>query len=142
MNTETLFFVILAFLGWGIGAFLSKLAANRIGTQSIFWDLLGYIPMILIYSMFAFKLKNLFSQFQTDKMGIILAFLAGLIGSIGVISFYYLMTKSEASVVTPLTALYPALTVVLGIIVLHEGVTISKMLGIFFSLLAIYLLAR
>lgn len=142
MSTETLLFVILAFLGWGIGAFLSKLAANRIGTQSIFWDLLGYIPMILIYSMFAFKLKNLFSLIQTDKTGIILAFLAGLIGSIGVISFYYLMTKSEASVVTPLTALYPALTVVLGIIILHEGITVSKITGIILSLVAIFLLSR
>lgn len=121
---------------------MSKLAANRIGTQSIFWDLLGYIPMILIYSFFAFKLKNLFSVFQTDKMGIILAFLAGLIGSIGVISFYYLMTKSEASVVTPLTALYPALTVVLGIVILHEGITLTKLAGVILSLVAIFLLSR
>src|SRR3989338_11095111 len=138
MDTQTILFVILAFFGWGMGAFLSKLAADRIGTQSIFWDLLGYFPAIIIYSLLILKFKNIFHQASSDKTGILLAVLSGALGSIAVVSFYYLMTRSEASVVTPLTALYPALTVILGMLILHESITLTKVLGILFSLLAIY----
>ena len=142
IDSFTMVFTILALLGWGIGAFLSKLAADRIGTQSVFWDLVGYIPLIIIYSLITFKLKNVITQIHIEKTGVILAFLAGFMGSIGFISFYYLMTRSEASLVTPITALYPALTAILAIIFLHEGFTVTKVAGITLSLVAIFLLSR
>jgi uncharacterized protein (DUF486 family) len=39
MDPITILVVIASVLSWGIGSFIAKVAANRIGTQSVFWDL-------------------------------------------------------------------------------------------------------
>jgi transporter family protein len=142
MDPITILVVIASFLSWGIGSFIAKVAANRIGTQSVFWDLIGYIPAILIYSLIIFRLKNILAGMQTDKLGIGLAMLAGAVGSLGMVGFYFLLTRAEASTVTPLTALYPALTAVLAIIFLHESVNPTKIIGIVLSIIAVYLLVK
>ncbi len=139
MDSVTLLVVIGTFLSWGVGALIAKLAANRIGTQSVFWELVGYVPAILIFSLTVFRLRNLI---EGDRVGIGLAIAAGAIGSLGAVGFYFLLTRAEASTVTPLTALYPALTAVLAFIFLHESITPAKALGIILSLIAIYLLSK
>lgn len=139
MDLTTFLIAIAIFVSWGVGSFLAKLAANRIGTQSAFWDLVGYVPAIFIYSLIVFKVKNLLAA---DKLGIGFAVLAGAIGALGVVGFYFLLSRAEASVVVPLTALYPALTAILAIIFLHESINATKLLGIVLSLIAIYLLSK
>jgi hypothetical protein len=47
-----------------------------------------------------------------------------------------------ACIVVPLTGPYPALTAVLAILFLREGVTVPKVLGIAVSMVAVYLLSR
>jgi transporter family protein len=131
--------VIGIFFAWGLGSFFAKLAANRIGAQGVFWEMFGYIPMILAYSLITFKLRNLL---QSDRGGMVLAALAGMLGSFGGAGLYFLLGKTEVSTIIPLTALYPALTVFLGIAFLQESITFTKLLGIFLSLIAIYLLSR
>lgn len=139
MDLKTFLVVIGIFVSWGVGLFLAKLAATRIGTKSVFFDILGAAPILIITSLLVFKLKNLL---QADRTGIGLAWLAGAIGSLGAIGTYFLLSKVGASTVVPLTALYPALTVVLAIIFLHESLNLTKLLGILLSLVAIYLLSR
>jgi len=140
MDLITLLIALVVFGFWGIGVFLGKLAAQRIGPQGAFWDfVIGCTPVILIYSLIVFKFKNLI---QGDRLGIFLAILAGAIGSIGSVGLYVLLSRSEASTVVPLTALYPAVVVILGIILLQESLTLTKLAGIIFSLIAIYLLSK
>jgi len=139
MDLITFLIVSGTFIAWGSGLFIAKLAANRIGGQGVFWDILGCAPIIIIYSLIVFKFKNLI---QADKFGICLAFLAGAIGSFGGIGLYFLLTRTEATTIAPLTALYPALTVVLAFIFLHESATPTKIIGIILSLIAIYLLSK
>jgi len=64
MDLITFLAVIAVFVFWGIGSFIAKLAANKIGVQSVFWDVLGYAPAVIIYSLIVFKFKNLI---QVDK---------------------------------------------------------------------------
>jgi len=142
MDLTTFLIVIGVFLSWGVSSFIAKLATNRIGAQSVFWDMLTYAPVVIIWSLIMFKLENLLRVVKTDKFGMGLAFLAGIIGSFGLIGFYLLLTKEEASTIIPLTALYPALTAVLAIIFLHESITSTKLLGIILSLIAIYFLSK
>ena len=139
MELTNFLVVIGIFLAWGIGGFLAKLSTNRIGDQGVFWDMSGAALIILIYSLIVFKLKNLI---QGDKIGIGLAILAGALGSFGGIGLYFLLSRTEVSTISPLTALYPALTVLLGIIFLHESITLTKLIGIILSLIAIYLLSK
>ena len=139
MNKSTFLLFLMTFVSWGVSSVFAKLAANRIGDRSVFWDMVGYVPIIAVYCLVAFKGVNLF---HGDRMGILLAGLAGLIGSFGAIGFYMLVTRGDASIMVPLTALYPALSVVLGIFFLGEGLTFYKSAGIVMSLAAIYLLNK
>lgn len=138
MDTTTLFYAVLSLFGWGVGSFFSKLAANRIGEQSIFWDLVGYIPGTLLYCLLMYRVKDLFVG---DKLGILYGLLAGCIGSIGIIGFYFVMTRKDASAAVPLTALYPALTAILAFIFLREQLTFVRILGIILATVAVILLS-
>jgi transporter family protein len=139
MDAKTIFVFVITFVGWGLGTFFGKLATNRIGEKAVFWDIFGYALAVIIYCFMAFKSSELFN---VEKSGMIWGILAGLFGAVGLVGFYILLAKNEASTIIPMTALYPVLAVVLGIIVLHEGVTLTKVIGIILSLVAIYLLNK
>lgn len=142
MDLTTFLIVTGVFLSWGVSSFIAKLATNRIGAQSVFWDRLTHAPIVIILSLIIFKLENILRAARIDKFGVGLAALAGIIGSLGLIGYYILLTREEASIIVPLTALYPALTAVLAIIFLHESLTPTKLLGIILSLIAIYFLSK
>lgn len=139
MDTTTVLYVVVTFVGWGLSAFLAKIATNRIGEHTVFWDLLGYVPGILVFCALAFKAKDIVVG---DRMGIVLALVSGMIGSVATICFYYALTRRDASVAVPLTALYPALTAILAWIFLRESMTISKIAGIVLACVAIILLGK
>jgi transporter family protein len=138
MNSETIILTILSLFGWGVGAFFSKMATNRIGEASVFWDLIGYFPLVIIYTLVAFKAKDLFGG---DKLGIMYGLIAGLTGAVGLISFYLLVSKRDAGVATSVTAMYPALTAILSFIFLGEKITLLKAIGIVLASGALFLLA-
>lgn len=138
MNTETIILMFLSLVGWGLGAFFSKMATNRIGEASVFWDLTGYIPLVIIYTLFAFKAKDIFGA---NKMGIMYGLIAGLTGAVGLISFYLLVSKKDAGIATSITAMYPALTAILSFIFLGEKITMMKAFGIILASGALFLLA-
>lgn len=139
MDVKTFGIALVTLFSWGIGTFIAKLATNRIGERSVFWDLVGYAPAIIIYSLVVFKWKEVVSA---DKLGIFLGILAGAVGSMGLVGLYMLLTRKDASAGVPLTAIYPALTAILAFIFLKEEVTLIKCLGIVFSAIALYLLSR
>lgn len=138
MSPESIILTILALFGWGVGAFFSKMATNRIGEASVFWDVIGYFPLTIMYTLFAFKAKDIFSG---DKLGIMFGIIAGLAGAVALISFYLLVTKKDAGVATSITAIYPALTAILSFIFLGEKITPIKIAGILLASGALFLLA-
>lgn len=138
MNADTVFLAALSLFGWGLGAFFSKLATNRIGESSVFWDIIGYVPIVILFSLSAFKAKDIFGG---DKMGVVYGLLAGGIGAIGLIAFYLLIAKKDAGVATSVTAMYPALTAVLSFIFLGEQITITKAIAIVLASASLFLLA-
>jgi transporter family protein len=138
MNIGAFSLVALCIIGWGIGSFLGKIATTRIGERAVFWNILSYAAATIVYCLIVFKAKGILSG---DRGGMLIGFLAGIVSSVGLISFYALLTKKDASLVVPLTALYPALTAILAIIFLKEPLTILKALGVVLSVVAIALLS-
>ncbi|MGA2111702.1 MAG: EamA family transporter [Anaerolineales bacterium] len=134
-------FGILAstFVGWGVGAFVEKLAADRVGPQGAFWHALAYALVATVYSLVVFKFGALM---RSNPSGAGLALLGGALSSFGIVGSYLLLSRGEASRVIPMTALYPALTSVLAILFLHESKDPWKLLGIALSLVSIFLLTR
>jgi len=97
-----------------------------------------YVISVLIYAVIVYKPAVLLAG---DKIGIWLAIGAGVAGGIGGIAFYFLMTTKDASIVAPLTAVYPALTAILAFIFLHEQLTFVRVVGIILATMAVVLLS-
>lgn len=49
MNLEIFIVFLMTFISWGLSSFISKMATNRIGEKSVFWDMIGYFPTVIIY---------------------------------------------------------------------------------------------
>jgi transporter family protein len=73
--------------------------------------------------------------------GIIFAVLGGLTGTLGVLFFIIALGKGKVSVIVPLTALYPIITITLGFLILKESITLTQGVGVIFALIAVLLLA-
>jgi len=70
-----------------------------------------------------------------------LAVLAGVLGGGGYIFFMKALETGKASIVIPLTALYPAVTVILALLLLGEKLSTVQVLGITLAVIAAVLLS-
>jgi len=79
---------------------------------------------------------------EVRRAGIGWAFLTGILGGVGNIAFFRaLVVGGQASIVVPVTALFPLVTVILALSVLRERVGRLQQLGLALALIAIYLIS-
>jgi transporter family protein len=73
--------------------------------------------------------------------GVFWAFLTGILGGLGNMAYFQAMVKGgKASVVTPVTALFPMVTVLLALLFLKERLGRVQWIGLGLAFVAIYLL--
>jgi len=60
----------------------------------------------------------------------------GLMMAIGTLALFAAMRRGKASIVTPLAALYPLVTVILAVAFLNEHLNLTKIAGIAIALIA------
>jgi transporter family protein len=117
---------------WGLTGLTQKLATNYISVElSLIVFSAAFIPIaavILLLVPLDWKISHL---------AWFLAILGGLLNGLGVLSslaaFHH---GGKASVVTPLIALYPVVTVALAVPFLHEKISHREVAGIALALLA------
>ncbi len=129
---------LITMVGLGVHYFLAKLISPHISSSAI--AILGavvYFPIILGYIYFT-KTPIIPEQ----KIYIVYAILIGIPMAIAVLSLYIAIAKGPVSVVMPIYALNAMVTVILGIIILHEPVTVTKVTGLVLAVAAIVLLTR
>jgi len=129
--------VILSFISlalWGVWGLFAKLAAKNLSPQSlmVFSGIGGLVITFVVLASLNFRPG-------VHAKGVALALLAGLVGSLGTIPFLYAISKGKASIVVPMTALYPLVTIILSALILREAITLNQGLGILFALIAIIL---
>jgi len=126
-------FSIITFLLWGLWGFLGKLAGSHMSDKSLlFSGIMAFVfvlPLVwLIYPEGkVFDIKNIYHY---------IGLLSGLAGGLGVVFFYAALKRGDASKVVVLTALYPLVTVILSFFILHEKITVYKVIGITCALTA------
>uniref|UniRef100_A0A7C3UNG5 EamA domain-containing protein n=1 Tax=candidate division WOR-3 bacterium TaxID=2052148 RepID=A0A7C3UNG5_UNCW3 len=124
----------LAFLLWGIWAYFTKLL-----TRSLNPALLSFVTYLaLLIPLFFF---TLFTHSFNYQPNLLYAIPVGIISGVGTALFYYSLTKGPANVVLPFTSLYILIPVILSTIFLKEPLGKNHLLGIIFSLLAIFFLS-
>ena len=76
------------------------------------------------------------------RKGLFWAFLTGILGGLGNLAFFQALVKGgKASVVAPVTALFPMVTVLLALIFLKERLGRVQWVGLALAFVAIYLLS-
>ncbi|HXG47515.1 MAG TPA: DMT family transporter [Methylomirabilota bacterium] len=129
-----LLYSILTVVFWGVWGFLPRKLGAMSAEQSQVISALGLLPIMAVLGM----RRGLLAGARPWR-GSLLAFLAGLVGSVGNIAFYDLMNAGQnAATVVPLTSLYPLVTVVLAVVLLKEKLNTPQLLGVGLALGAIY----
>lgn len=127
---------ILSMLAYGVWGAVSSLGSQSVSPLTLqIVSTVGLFPVALVL-LFS---KNIY-QGANRRRGILLAMATGIIGGTGNLTLYQaLRMGGEASVVFPLTGMYPLVTLILARLLLKERLNRVQGLGIALALVAIYL---
>ena len=126
---------LLACFWWGLFGFLAKLGseqANAADMQILFTG--GTLPLAL-----ALLLRR--SRLRSDARGRIIGVATGVFAGLGGVAYFAAMARGKASIVGPVTSLFPLITVMLAGVLLRERLKRIQMLGIGLALISTALLA-
>ncbi|MDR3556023.1 MAG: EamA family transporter [Syntrophobacteraceae bacterium] len=134
-----LLYSILALLAWGLWGFLPKVALGFLdpATAFVFEAFGGALTGLLVMLIFRPRLAG------APIQGILPAFFTGVLGYLGLILFMYAIREGEKiSIIAPLTALYPVVTIGLAMIFLHEKINLVQFAGVVLALISILLISH
>ena len=128
---------LLTVVTWGLWGLLSKLASNYAKPkQALIFQTAGVLAFgLLVLMIEKFKIEWSVPGFSWAALGGFLAF-------VGFLTFFAALEQGKASTVVTLSALYPLVTIVLSITLLHEKLTARQGVGIVLALIASALLAE
>lgn len=134
--SQWLRYSVLAMLAYGAWGFVSSLASQDVSSLTLQTvSTVGLFPVALVL---AFS-KNT-RQSVNRSRGIWLAMATGVLGGSGNLTLYQaLRLGGEASVIFPLTGMYPLITIIMARLLLKERLSRFQALGIALALIAIYL---
>jgi transporter family protein len=132
-------FSLISLVLWGISGFFMKVATFKLDPKVAFlFQSSGVIVVAGI--IFVISLNLVKGSLVLDfRSFIFYALLAGLTGGLGTFFLLKAYEKGNLATVTVLTALYPVISVLLGLIILKEKLTITQIIAILLSMVAIIL---
>jgi len=123
---------IIATILWGLWAVLLKLSSTRLGHwQSVLvYTVFSVITVVVLY----FSLGENTRHFETT--GVILAASAGVLGGLALVFFQKAVSSGPVSTVTAISALYPVIAIVFGVVFLRENLSTTNFIGIILAVAA------
>jgi len=143
-----LFWSLATIALWGAWGLVSKVAsagADPYVNQLLFTA--GIIPLLVFVGLKVRKQEPAGKAQSAEArerrgQGIRWAFFTGILGGLGNMAFFQALVKGgNASVVAPVTALFPMVTVVLALVFLKERLGRVQWMGLGLAFVAIYLLS-
>lgn len=132
-----LMYALLCLFWWGIWGFLAKLGADQMAPmqmQVLFT--LGMLPLVFL------ALVQLNWKLEVDHRGMACGILNGVFTGLGLLAYYAALARGKASIVGPVTSLFPLLTVVLAVLLLKERLNRVQILGAICALISIFIFSR
>jgi transporter family protein len=130
-------FSLLALGLWGVWGFLGKVASQNLPSPVVYLlTISGHLVVV------AYLLVGGLGPVVWQPWGVGAALGSGLAMAVALLLFLEALARGPASVVVPLTALYPAVTVVLSRIFLQETLTLRHLAGLVLALAAAWLLSK
>jgi transporter family protein len=130
-------FSLLALGLWGVWGFLGKVASQHLPAPQVY--LLAISGHLVVGS---YLLVGGLGSVSWQPWGVGAALGAGIAMALGLLWFFEALARGPATVVVPLTALYPAVAVVLSRVFLQEPMTLRHLAGLALALAAAWLLSK
>jgi uncharacterized membrane protein len=129
-----LWWTLLAVICWGIWAIIFRFIGEALTAgQSQALSTVGLLPVIAMLSV------KTGASGRKLRRGVWLAMGAGVLTCLGNIAYYWVLNSGAKAVqVVPLTALYPVVTVFLGLLVLKERLNAWQGAGVLLAMMAIF----
>lgn len=127
---------------WGVWGLVSKVASEGVDayTNQLLYTV-GLLPLVALVWRSP-RLRSDSPGTPAVRWGLFWAFLTGVLGGTGNIAFFQaFVTGGKASIVTPVTALFPVVTVLLAVTFLRERIAKTQWVGLALAFMAIYLLS-
>jgi transporter family protein len=127
-------YALLSIFWWGVFGFLSKIGsakASPIQMQILFT--VGMLPLVA-----AALLRG---KIDRDRVGAAYGVLIGVLAGLGGIAYFAAMQAGKASLVGPVTSLFPLLTVLLAVGILKERMNKVQFAGVVLGLISIAVLS-
>lgn len=123
-------------ISWGIVGLLQKVSTNHLSAESaMLWNVAGYFILL----PWLIPGKPILSY---PHRSLLWALLCALFNAIGAWALLAAMASGgKASIVVPVTALYPIVVVLTGPVILHESITLWTGCGVGCALAAVMLLS-
>lgn len=132
----SILFGLSSALTWGAGDFAGGLSSRKLGAYRavLYGDLFGLLALCVVAAVYREELPTLYS--------LLIAALAGTLGSCGLLILYYSMTKGQMSIAAPVSALLAAaLPVIVG--TLTQGLPkLPQLVGFGFALAAVWMISQ
>jgi len=130
-------FAVLALVLWGITGVTQKLSTNRISSERSFlwfcWAMVALSVLVVIAAR---------PHWALGSTVVVCSVAGGALNGLGAwTSFRALESGGKASIVISLISLFPLLTVVLAVVLLHERLTWMQMAGAVVAIAAAILLS-
>ncbi len=130
-------FSLLALILWGVWGFLGKVASQSLSAPAVYLlTISGHLVVV------AFILIKGLGPVAWQPAGVGAALGSGIAMAVALLVFLKALARGPALVVVPLTALYPAVTVILSWLFLKETLTLRHLLGLALALGAVWLLSK
>src|SRR5579871_2957744 len=129
-------YALVTVLMWGAWGTLGKVALRHVTwvQASLIFGLVTVLGCAVLLGMVPRA-----SSWRAADLGA--AVLTGVLGSVGLLTFYLALEHGKSSLVMPVTGLYPVLTVVLSILFLGEQITRMQIAGVVCAVAAIGLIS-
>jgi len=126
----------IVLITWGVVGLLQKVSTNYLSAESaLIWTVVGYFVLLpwLLPSV---------SIFSYSHRSLTWAILSALLNAVGAWALLAAMESGgKASIVVPLTALYPLVMVLASPLILHESISLLQGVGVLSALIAVVLLS-
>ena len=138
MEMQAILLLIFIILAYGVWGFMLKSGVDKIGL----WSAVGTgfatsIVMGIVLLSYALS-KGAQLSINTTSVGLVAAV---VFANLAILATFVLLEKNYVSLIIPLTELYLAITVLLGVFVLGERLTVTQIAGVIFAVVSAILLS-
>jgi len=129
-------FAVITLVSWGIVGILQKLSTNYISAESsLIWLVIGFGLLEPFFYPGAAVLHY-------SGWNLFWALGSGALNALGAWALFIALKKGgKASIVSPITALYPLVVIAIVPFILHESISRLQVVGVICALIAVVLLS-